>query len=503
MESNTEHMAIFLGGFLIYIVAMIWIGIHFSRGKSSGKDYITGGNSLSFMLIFGTMGATLIGTGSSIGATANGFKFGWGGAAYGLGAAIGVFCLAWLAWHTKLRQKNFVTMAEEAQFHYNGSMAVKYLMAIMIYVVEIIWLGNHINGGATYLSFVSGIDLFWAKVLTVLGFGIYVIIGGYLAVVWTDTIQLILLLLGFIVITVIAIPMAGGWEAMETAIIEGGHAGNLSFYGVDTMGMMALVSLIFSIFIPCFGTPTYRIRVYTAKDSKSAIKGLSLSGAMLFGFSFLPAIIGMAAYTVAVHSGADYVVNNPDFAFTYIATVLLGPILGLLFLIAGLSATMSSASSDAIAGVGVLVQDIYPMITGKELSSKAAGYVSRLLTIMTLVLAFIACLFAKDVMSYITNVIGSIIPGVSVAMVFGALYKKASWQSGVAAIVSGLLFGVSFLAIDSFNTYIKEVFSGPAIPATIVAVVCALVVALVTGKEKLSEQERLNIVYASRGKSHE
>ena len=168
-----------------------------------------------------------------------------------------------------------------------------------------------------------------------------------------------------------------------------------------------------------------------------------------------------------------------------------------------LSATMSSASSDAIAGVGVLVQDIYPMITGKELSSKAAGYVSRLLTIMTLVLAFIACLFAKDVMSYITNVIGSIIPGVSVAMVFGALYKKASWQSGVAAIVSGLLFGVSFLAIDSFNAYIKEVFSGPAIPATIVAVVCALVVALVTGKEKLSEQERLNIVYASRGKSHE
>ena len=149
------------------------------------------------------------------------------------------------------------------------------------------------------------------------------------------------------------------------------------------------------------------------------------------------------------------------------------------------------------------VSKIYPMITGKELSSKAAGYVSRLLTIMTLVLAFIACLFAKDVMSYITNVIGSIIPGVSVAMVFGALYKKASWQSGVAAIVSGLLFGVSFLAIDSFNAYIKEVFSGPAIPATIVAVVCALVVALVTGKEKLSEQERLNIVYASRGKSHE
>ena len=497
--SNTEHMFIFLGGFIVYIIFMIWIGIHFSRGKSSGKDYITGGNSLSFMLIFGTMGATLIGTGSSIGATANGFKFGWGGAAYGMGAALGVFALAWLAWHTKLRQKNFVTMAEEAQYHYNGSIAVKYLMAIMMYVVEIIWLGNHINGGATYLSFVSGIDLFWAKVLTVFGFGIYVIIGGYLAVVWTDTIQLILLLLGFVVIATISIPMAGGWDTISSTIINGGHAGNLSFYGVETMGVMALASLTFSIFIPCFGTPTYRIRVYTAKDSKAAIKGLGLSGAMLLGFSLLPAIIGMAAYTIAVNSGDDYVVNNPDFAFTYIATILLGPVLGLLFMIAGLSATMSSASSDAIAGVGILVQDIYPMITGKEMSAKAAGYVSRILTILTLVLAFVACLFAKDVISYITNVIGSIIPGVSVAMVFGALYKKASWQSGIAAIVSGLIFGVCFLTIDSFNEYIRSVFAGPAIPATIVATAFALVTVMFTAKPKLSEEERLKLVYVSRG----
>lgn len=500
MDSNTENMAIFIGGFIIYIIAMIWIGIHFSKGKRSGKDYITGGNSLSFMLIFGTMGATLIGTGSSIGATANGFKFGWGGAAYGLGAALGVFCLAYLAWHTKLRQKNFVTMAEEAQFHYNGSLAVKYLMAIMMYVVEIIWLGNHINGGATYLSFVSGLDLFWSKVLTVFGFGIYVIIGGYLAVVWTDTIQLILLLLGFIVITAISIPMAGGWSMIEQTIIAGGHEGNLSFYGVETMGVMALVSLTFSIFIPCFGTPTYRIRVYTAKDSKSALKGLSLSGAMLFGFSLLPAIIGMAAYTIAVNSGADYVVQNPDFAFTYIATVLLGPILGLMFLIAGLSATMSSASSDAIAGVGILVQDVYPMFTGREMSAKTATVVSRVLTVMTLVLAFIACLFATDVIGYITNVIGSIIPGVSVAMVFGALYKKASWQSGMAAMISGLLFGVCFLAIDPFNAYIKEIFVGPAIPATLVALICAVVTSVITNTSKLDEQTRLNLVYASRGK---
>ena len=42
METGSQHMAIFLGGFVVYIIAMIWIGVHFSRGKRSGKDYITG-----------------------------------------------------------------------------------------------------------------------------------------------------------------------------------------------------------------------------------------------------------------------------------------------------------------------------------------------------------------------------------------------------------------------------------------------------------------------------
>ena len=161
---------------------------------------------------------------------------------------------------------------------------------------------------------------------------------------------------------------------------------------------------------------------------------------------------------------------------------------------------MSSASSDAIAGVGIMVQDIYPMITGKELSQKAVANVSRVLTTLTLLLAFVACLFAKDVMSYITNVIGSIITGVSVAMVYGALNKKASYQSCLASLGSGLLFGVCFLGIDSFKEFIVGIFAGPAIPATIVAVVCAVVTNIFTAKEKLSEQERLHIVYESRGK---
>lgn len=489
----------FLIGFALYVVLMIVIGYLSSKGKSSGKGYLTGGGQLPFFLIFATMGATLIGTGSSIGATSNGFKMGFGGAAYGLGAALGVLTLAWIAQKTKLREKNFVTMAEEAQFHYNGNKLVKNVMSIMMYVIEVVWLGNHINGGATYLSYVTGFDAVTSKAIAVLAFGVYVIIGGYLAVVWTDLIQLIILVVGFIAITAVSIPMAGGWSGITETVTAAGMGGNLTFYGVGTMGVMALVSLIWSIFIPCWGTPTYRMRVYTAKDNKTAIKALRSSGLMLLGFSLLPAIIGMAAFTIATNNNATSVLENPDFAFTYIATTVLGPVLGLLFMISGLSATMSSGDSDAIAGVTIAIQDIYPIFTGKSLPEEKVGKWSRIMTVVTLLLAFCATLFAQDVIGYISNVIGSIIPGVSIAMVLGALWKRATWQGGLASVGIGTLFGVLYLFVAPFQEWIVGIFTGPAIPATIIALVAEVVVSLCTKKEEMSEEARMALVIESRG----
>ena len=496
---TTEHAYLFIGGFAVYTVIMIAIGVYATRGKVDGKNYLTGGAHLPVFLVFATMGATLIGTGSSIGATANGFRMGWGGSAYGLGACLGVLVLVWVAWKDKLRAKNFITMAEEAQFHYNGSTSMKNVMAIMMFVIEIIWLGNHINGGATYLSYITGLEPITSRLITVFAFGIYVIIGGLMAVVLTDAVQLMILLVGFVVITAVAIPAAGGWDTITSTIVEAGKEPNLTFYGVGTLGVMGLISLVYTVGIPCLGTPTYRMRIYYSKDDASAKKAFIRSAILLFVFSLVPAIIGMAAFTLAYKNNVTAVLERPDYAFTYMATQVLGPMLGLFFMIAGLSATMSSGDSDAIAGVTILIQDIYPMVTGKELPEEKVKGWSRIGVVLTLGCAFFATLFAKDVMGYISNVIGSIIPGVSIAMLLGSCWKKVTWQGGLASIFSGTLFGVIFLSSDAFKGWINGIFTGPAIPASIVALVCAVVVSLMTQHPLKSEEERMAAVIASRG----
>ncbi len=501
MSADSSHALYFIVGFVIYNIVMIGIGIWYSRGKSEGKGYLTGGSSLPTFLVFATMAATLIGTGSSIGATANGFRLGWGGSAYGLGVFFGILILIWIMYKDRIRSKGFVTMAEEAQYHFDGSIAMKHVMAVMMMIVEIIWLGNHINGGATYLSFITGMDPIWARAIMAAVFGIYVVIGGLLAVVITDAIQLVILLIGFVVVTIIAIPTAGGWGEITKTMIENGKESGLTFYGIGAMGVMGLISLIYSVGIPCLGTPTYRMRWYYSKDDGAAKKALTRSAVLFFAFSLVPAIIGMAAFTIATKNSAAAVLERPDYAFVYMATQVLGPMLGMLFMCAGLSATVSSGDSDAIACVTIFIQDVYPILTGKELEeSKVKGW-SRIAVALALFLAFLATLFANDVMGYISNVIGSIIPGVSVAMFLGAVWKRVTWQGGLASVFSGLLFGCLYLGYAPFTRAIAGTFTGPAIPASIVALICGVAVSLATAKPNLSEEQRMAAVLASRGKN--
>lgn len=145
---------VFLVGFVVYIAVMIFIGWYSSRGKSEGTDYLTGGRGLNLLMIFGTIGATMIGTGSSMGAISNGFRSGWGGSTYGLGCCLALVIIGLL--FSGLREKNFITMSEEAQYYFDGSSSVRKLTGILTFIAEWIFIASSINGGAKYLQFLTG-----------------------------------------------------------------------------------------------------------------------------------------------------------------------------------------------------------------------------------------------------------------------------------------------------------------------------------------------------------
>ena len=490
---DPKYIPLFIGGFIAWICFMIFVGWITSRGKNEGSSFLTGGGNLGFFLIFCTVGATMIGTGSSMGAIGNGFNHGWGGAIYGLGASAGILSMLLF---TKAKNKGFLTMSEEAQYYYGGKKIIRQVMGFMMFVIEIIWLGNHLNGGAKYLAYVTQLPDVTCKIITVLGFGIYVFIGGYMAVVTTDAVQFIAILIGFLTIAVRAIPLAGGYQNVVDTFTAAGKPGAMTFYGLGSYGVMAAIALVLSTAMGVIGTPTHRTRIYTSKDEKTARKAFLGQGILLFGWSFVTAVIGMSCFTIATMNGDT--LASGDYAFAYMATNALPPIIGMLFMICGLSATMSSGDSDAISGVTILLTDVYPSITGKTIQEKDYAKVSRVALICTLGAAFFITLFVNDVIGYISTIVGAFLPGVAVAMLLGRFWKRVNWQGGLACIGSGTLLGVLILVLPSFKNWINATMGGPAVPATIISLVFGIVVSLMFPADTTPDDVRLKHVMDDR-----
>lgn len=457
-----------LKGFLVifpaYMLIMILIGIWSSkREKFGGTDYIIANRGLSLPLLLGTSLATMIGTGSSMGAVGKGYVGGFLGALVGIGGFLGLYCLTRL--FAENRKYQFITMTEEIAYYYENNKVVRILASVLLYLASIGWLGAHILGGSYYLSLVTGWDLTFARVMTALGFGIYVIIGGYLAVVWTDMIQVIIVFLGFILVTVLGLKAAGGFEGIKNAV----PAENLSFLGIAKVGLFPALSILFAQLAGVLGVPSYRQRIYSADSVETAKKSYLITSFLYLAFTILPVTLGLSAYALNPH------LEKSNFAFPFMITHVLPGLGGVFVLIAGLSATMSSGDSDAMTGVSILTRDIWTIVTGKPPAGKKLLLISRWSVVFTILAAFSISVISDDIIGYITNMVSMFMSGLAVCTVLGKLWKRATWQGAIAALAGGSL--TTLLVISSpLNTKL----GGAIIPALLVAFLAEVIVSLLS-----------------------
>ncbi|TWT07052.1 sodium:solute symporter family protein [Planococcus sp. CPCC 101016] len=469
-----ENQGVYIGVFIAVTALMILVGVWASRKVKSGDDFLMGGRNLPLPLLIGTTVATLVGTGSSMGAVGFAYSNGWAGALYGLGGSIGIFALLLL--FANVRKYNFTTFSEELSFYFGESKLFRGVTAILLYLAAVGWLGAHIMGGSLYLSWITGMDLFTAKIVTALGFAVYTMIGGYLAVVYTDTIQGFILFSGFIMLAVLSLFKVGGYETMSARIPNE----MVSFLGVEVLGIIPAISLIVVIAIGVLAAPSYRHRIYTSKNTLTLKKALVISGILFACFSLFPSIIGMATQ-----------IMNPDlepgYAFPYLATEVFPVWVGAIILTAGLSATMSSGSSDFIAGVTILVTDVYQVALGKAVPREKLKMYSRIALLVTLTLAFVGTMGATNIISYITNFISTIMAGLFAAAVIGKFWPRATWQGGLACLLGGSI--TSFIVLSS--TSLMELFGNPVLPALTVAFLAGIIVSLVTPASIVTKEESL------------
>ncbi|UPR49917.1 sodium:solute symporter family protein [Vibrio cyclitrophicus] len=466
------NSTLFLTGFGVYVCFLIWLGWFVSRNQKSGEDFLLGGRGLPMFLVLGTTVATMVGTGSSMGAVGFGYANGWAGALYGIGGAIGILLLA--LWFAPVRKLNFMTMSEELAYYVGANRIVKNVVGVLIFVASIGWLGAHILGGGMYLAWIADIDLNLAKIIIAAAFTIYVVIGGYTAVVWTDTIQAIILFAGFILMAVMSVDYIGGMDNLYAAM----DPAATSFLAIDKLGILPAVSLAVVIGVGVLATPSFRQRIYSGKDVSTVRRSFVASGVLYLFFSIIPAIIGMAAHAI------DPSLDNANYSFPYVAATVLPVGVGMIVLIAGLSATMSSASSDAIAGVSILLRDVYVMFTGRVPNKESMVNYSRLALVVVIGFALLFALTSNDIIGYITKMISTVMSGMFVCGMLGRFWKRYNWQGALATLAGASV--ASFVVM--LNADYTAFWGNPVIPSCLFALTAGVVVSLCTPANQVTPE---------------
>ncbi|HET8791076.1 MAG TPA: sodium:solute symporter family protein, partial [Modicisalibacter sp.] len=246
-------------------------------------------------------------------------------------------------------------------------------------------------------------------------------------------------------------------------------------------GGLPALSLAAVIAIGVLATPSFRQRIYSGESVGSVRRSFVITGILYLGFSIIPAIIGMA--TQALNPGLE----NSNFAFPYLATEVLPLGFGLLLLVAGLSATMSSASSDAIAGVSTLIRDIYVLFTGRVPAARHVVLYSRLALVATIGLALGFALTSDNVIAYITSMIATVLAGMFVCGMLGRFWPRYNWQGAIASLITASITSLAVIAHDGWSAF----WGNPSIPAVLVAAAAGMAVSLLTPASRVSEAEAL------------
>lgn len=457
--------SLFLYTFLAYLSVALAFGAWISRRhRGSGEQFLLGGRQIPTLLTIGSTVGTMVGTGSSMGAVGFAYSNGWAGALYGIGGALGILTLA--RWFSQARAQNFSTMSEELASYVGGHRGVARLVAVLTYVACVGWLGAQILGGGLYLAWMADIDLRVAKLLVALGFGAYCVIGGYVAVVWTDSVQALLVFCGFLLMAVFVLAQVGGLDGLG----QGLDPAAASLLGWRKIGWLPALSLVAVIAVGVVASPAFRQRIYAARSVGAVRRSFVITGVLYLLFSVVPAVAGIAAHQLAPG------LENGNFAFPYLATEVLPLWLGLTLLVAGLSATMSSASADAIAGVAVLMRDLYAMVRGRPVAESAAVGTSRWGLIGTIGLALALALASDDLIGYIGAMIATVMTGLFVCSLLGRYWSRFTWQGAIATLLGGSLASIAVGMNPDWNAF----WGNPCIPALLAATGGGVLVSLIS-----------------------
>lgn len=454
---------------VIYLLIMLFIGWYSSKKITSNTDFMVAGRRLGPFLMAGTLAATEIGGGSSLGVVQQGMEsHGISAAWYIITMGFAFVILTFLA--PKFRAATVKTVPEYFRRRYGKSAGL--ITAVIMLLPLIGATASQFIASSVILSTMLGIDYKAAVLIVAVVVTLYSIMGGLWSVTLTDFVQVFLIVIGMIIAVPFAMNTAGGWDS----IVANVPAETFDmFKGYSPMAVISLTIMYVATFT--VGQEAVS-RYYAARDGKAARQGSILAALVNFIYAFIPAVLGiitLALINMGKFDSAEFAAVGARYALPVLAIKVMPTVIcGLLF--AGIiSATMSSSDSDLLGAGSIFANDIYHTLINPKASSQEIMRVTQITMAICGVAAMLVALFnTGSIVSLLMFCFTLRAAGAFFPYVLGHYWKGASTAGTIAALISGTIV-VVYVDNIRHGMLFGMKLSQPIIPGLIVALVFFLV----------------------------
>ncbi|WP_196157915.1 sodium/proline symporter PutP [Reinekea sp. G2M2-21] len=477
--------------FIVYLAAMLAIGVVAYRRTQNLSDYVLGGRNLGPFPSALSAGASDMSGWLLLGlpgyAMAAGFNAFW--------LAGGLLIGTWLNWLIVARRlRVYSYKAEDAltlpaffekRFEDN-SHAIRVVAAFFVLVFFLFYTSSGLVAGGKLFETVFGLDYQFAVIFGAVAVISYTLFGGYLAVSWTDVIQGLLMVGALILVPVIALTQLGGIGQTFQTISDI----NPEFLNMFTEADGSQITLIGTLSLlgwglGYFGQPHILAR-FKGISSKDAVPAARRIAVVWTGMSMLGSVlVGMFAIAYFKEGLGD-----TETVFMVMVDALFHPAVAGVLLAAILAAIMSTADSQLLVSSSVLAEDFYKAIVKKDATQEHLVKVGRLAVIC---IAVIATLLALDENSGVLSLVSYAWAGFGAAfgpaLIISLYWKRMNRWGAVAGIAVGGLTVVIWKQLEGGWFDLYEI-----IPGVILATIAVFVVSLATKEPSASINARFDSV---------
>jgi SSS family solute:Na+ symporter len=488
MNSNLTGLDWFI--ILLYfavIAGISWWAVK-KKDKTSADDYFLAGRHLGWFVVGASIFASNIGSEHLVGLAGSGATDGVALAHYELHA----WCLLVLGWVMGpffMRSKVF-TMPEFLERRFTPqARTVLSLISLFAYILTKIAVGIF-AGGVVFRALlpdvnIMGMDSFWVgSILLIILTGIYTIIGGLRAVVYTETLQTFVKIIGALLVTYYGLKALGGWDKLKEICgsemfnlwkpvvpdgVEGTwapvkEATRQAWYFNDRYPWPAMLFCAPIIGLWYWCTDQYIVqRILGARDDKQARRGTIFAGFLKLTPVFLFIIPGMICFALA-KSGINADIQqrlldangNVDReaaqgAFAMLVTHVL-PVGVRGIVVAGLLAALMSALAGVFnASSSLFTMDFYSRMKPKATQAQLV-WVGRVATVVMVIIGLLwipVIQGAKGLYDYLQGIQAYLAPPIFVVFFFGVFMKRLNGPGCLATLLTGFAMGLIRLIIDT------------------------------------------------------